>query len=217
MQQEQQPLHTKVAQSLQRTIEDILLVDWRTLGIQDITQSAARIRSLKAQYMSTHMKQGLEIQHVILVQMDDVLITLYSLLDLLEGRDVTFQQTLYTTLRQAQTPLLAAYAQLPQSDSAQPIARQTLEIAAVNQDTQKQNSESFQWNQEREQRLNVAIQEMKPQHSTTKALIDAIVQRFNWPHNVVRNKLYPMKLYATHNQQDSSGKQENGEITQEDD
>jgi hypothetical protein len=106
-------IHKGITQTLQQVTESVMLSDWRMLSKEQIVQDVARLRSIKAQYVTTHLTHRLELHREMLSPLDQALIALYVLLDTLEGRDPARQQALYHALLEAQTPLLLACSLVP--------------------------------------------------------------------------------------------------------
>jgi hypothetical protein len=176
------PIHTKVAATLQQVVESVMLSDWRSVTKERILQDVARLRTVKAQYISTHLTHQLEIREALLSPLDQALLALYLLLDTLEGRDLAMQRGIYYALLEAQTPLLLACAIIPletaegqEGDDPSVLHQESMAESAIQEALQEPDlmvssqteisssdekeapsSKWFRWNEERELQLNEA-------------------------------------------------------------
>jgi hypothetical protein len=190
--------HIQVAEGIRRTVETVILGDWRQLSEEQLVQAAARLRTIKARYVQTRLTHP-DGQHDVLSFLDQALIALYLVLDTLQGRDPTKQRAIYHALVEAQSPLLLAHSMIPIDEPAGeerltivvPETHHSI-IAPVNDAAEEQGkAERFLWTEERLSLLQQALATGEPQE-TVAATIAAIAQRYQWPRSAVRYKVYAL-------------------------
>lgn len=210
----QQALHRNVSDTLQHVVEGVMLSDWRTVTKEQIVQNVARLRTLKAQYVSTHFSHQLEMREEVLSPLDQALLALYLLLDTLEGRDLTQQRNIYLALLEAQTPLLLACSIVPaeEGEELEPVTERASQeeplvpnlaatsLVEVSTSSEKEAASSkwFRWNQEREQQLNEAITQLvgglDHLDQMSQAVMKQIAAQHDWPLRSIEYKVRQLRL-----------------------
>jgi hypothetical protein len=196
--------HTRVAQTLQQMVEVVILGDWRTLTKDELIQQAARLRTVKAQYILAHLRQHQEMQPAILQPLDQALLELYILLDHLDGCHSEQQQDVYRALLAVQFPLLAAYAQVPGEDPEEKAVEEGQEAPVEENVTSEHETPAgapqekegrFSWTEERVRTLKEALS----QHSTLNAHVASmqIAAHYGWPEKTVEYKVYALRKAAS--------------------
>jgi hypothetical protein len=234
-------IHNRVADGLQRTLETVVLGDWRTLSEDQLKQAVARLRTIKASYLNHPMPPD-HLEQPSLASLDEALVALYLALDVIEGRDVAKQRDIYRALLEVQHPLLRARAALPLPvDAVQFIdgedeIRQTEASVApavahsapvIQQDGAEEThgeyeddkdvhgqAKQFRWSQGRLLQLQEAMRESR--QSNTQAMIKEIATHFGWPVNAVSSKVYALRLHPN-GAQDHTQEQAVSEDAKEDD
>lgn len=214
-------IHTKVAATLQQVVEGVMLSDWRAVTKEQIVQDLARLRTVKAQYISTHFTRQLEMRKEVLSPLDQALLALYLLLDTLEGRDLAQQRNIYHALLEAQTPLLLACSIIPseadeeqeadrlsaahQEPVAERVSQEELQVpdlavpslAEVSTSSEKEapSSSWFRWTQEREQQLNEAVTQLVGSLDlVNQATMKQIATQYDWPVRSIEYKIRQLRI-----------------------
>jgi hypothetical protein len=232
-------IHDRVADGLQRTLETVVLGDWRTLSEDQLKQAVARLRTIKASYLNHPMPSDhLEQSHHALASLDDALVSLYLTLDTIEGRDVAKQRDIYRALLDVQYPLLRARAALPLpvdavqdgedeirqtetsvapavAHSAPVVQQGGAEEAHGEHEDNKEVHKQFRWSQGRLLQLQEAMRESR--QSNTQAMIKEIATHFGWPVNAVSYKVYALRLQQHGMQEHAHGQEQVSSETKEDD
>jgi hypothetical protein len=230
----QRALHKNVAETLQLVVEGVMLSDWRLLTREQIVQDVARLRSVKAQYISTHFTQQLEMREEVLSPLDQALLALYLLLDTLEGRDLTQQRNIYRALLEAQTPLLLACSIIPSEEGEEQeadhlsVAHQEPDLAAASlvevstsskEGEVSSSSKWFRWTEKREQQLIEAITQqvggLDHLDQVNQVVMKQIATQYDWPLRSIEYKVRQLRLRQT--ARSSEGQREEAAAEKEDD
>jgi hypothetical protein len=220
----QQALHRNVAETLQLVVEGVMLSDWRAVTKEQIVQEIARLRSVKAQYISTHFTHQLTMREEVLSPLDQALLTLYLLLDTLEGRDLDQQRAIYHALLEAQTPLLLACTIVPIEEEvvkdadhlstvplvpvvehvgleevqAPDLTLPSPESSIASHKKESSSNNWFRWTEEREQQLIAAITQLvgglDHLDQVNQAIMKQIATQYDWPVRSIEYKVRQLRL-----------------------